>query len=312
MAIDYQGTLSAPEDQVERPALAHLLPALMEPQTCSIVEILADCLETDLLNVQEKYNLAVQEITRLKEHLIALDTELTEEGQKRDQLVERFKERINELQAEIVHWRKLYEAQNVLGEAGDGDDDESDDDDDDELLKRIELITKELSAAQRECEAEQCLSAKLKEAIKEKEEEIEDVTVALRHLESRMKEEIKVGVAESKDQLIQAHKTIDQLKNELEDARAEAQAVPDLKRKIAELDVSLERLQLEKPSNEGDLVDKALMANLLVNLFDQNRPVDRRQVALMICNLLDITQEDQLRMGLSNESTSDPSNEATK
>jgi myosin heavy subunit len=262
----------------------------------SLFEELIDALERDLPVEQDKYEGACKELSRLKEHLVQMDSELTLEGQKKDQLVERFKERTLELQSEVAHWKEKYEESHRRpGE------DPPTEDSDDEILARIEHVTKELVYAKESCEYEKHITVDLKRELHERDITVDDLRLALGQLEATVKREIDVGLAESQQRLAASQKTVDQLRATLEDAQAEIAMVPDLKRKIAELDVQLERAKLKDNKEQtSDTVEKALVANLFVNLFDRSRPVERRQVANMLCDLLRIDQDDRERIGLLN------------
>lgn len=263
----------------------------------NILEDLVDCLEQDLLLEQEKHKKTRIELERLKGHLLNVDQELNDEAAKRDQLVERFKIRTAELQQEVQFWRQKHDE---LLTAQQGELTDEGTEEEDEILAQIERATKDLEGAQQAMEYERQRSADLLAALNERDKEINDLQSALEALEKGKQREIEIGVAESRAQLSDAQDTIKKMTKELEDLRSEAKAVPDLKRKIAELDVEVERLYGEITSSVSakNTVNKELVSNLIINLFDRQRPVDRQQVAVMLCDLLGIAVEDRVRMGV--------------
>jgi chromosome segregation ATPase len=275
------------------------------------IDLLVDCLEKDLFVEQEKYQNTSHEVARLREHLLQVDKELTEEGRKRDQLVERFKERPAELQSEVQFWRQKYEeVMQIINEDedDDGDTDRKDSDNvEDQIIIQIENATSELKRAQSAYEHEQQRAANLLSTLKERDRDIAELQEALQELEHEKRREIELGLAETRDQLEHYKKTVAALNGQLEDARAETVSIPDLKRKIAELDKEFVIARAIAAQASTDTVSKALVANLLANLFDRSRPVDRPQIAMILCDLVGMPEEDRdkiLGSGDSNGGTS--------
>ena len=241
------------------------------------IDDLVDCLERDLHNEQEKTKKLTEENERLRAHLLQLDGELTEEAVKRDQLLQRFKERTADLQAEVNHWRE-------------------------ECLK-IDNTQTDFTITREALQRERQRSEELIDLLREKEQEIVLLTDALSDLQESTKKEIDVARAEDLFKIDTANQEIKHLKSKIVDLEEQVKQVPDLKRRIVELDCQLERHELDcqRAFTREDTIPKALIANLFVNLFDRTKVIDKRPLAEMICNLLDVPDEDKLRMGIISE-----------